>query len=74
MLAIRLPIDVENRLDAIVKATGRSKTFYVREAILNHLENLEDLDLAEKRLKAVQSGEGELHSLDDVERALGLGD
>jgi RHH-type transcriptional regulator, rel operon repressor / antitoxin RelB len=74
MLAIRLPIDVEDRLDAIVKATGRSKTFYVREAILNHLENLEDLDLAEKRLKAVQSGEGELPSLDDVECALGLGD
>jgi RHH-type transcriptional regulator, rel operon repressor / antitoxin RelB len=46
MLAIRLPIDVEDRLDAIVKATGRSKTFYAREAILDHLENLEDLYLA----------------------------
>ncbi len=46
MLAIRLPEEIEARLDKLAKRTGRSKTFYAREAILQHLENLEDLYLA----------------------------
>jgi RHH-type rel operon transcriptional repressor/antitoxin RelB len=50
MLAIRLPAPIEDRLEALAKATGRTKTFYVREAILEHLDDLEDLYLAESRL------------------------
>ncbi|MGL4334430.1 MAG: type II toxin-antitoxin system RelB family antitoxin, partial [Lactococcus garvieae] len=42
MLAIRLPEEIENRLDILAKATGRTKTYYAREAILVHLEDLED--------------------------------
>ena len=45
MLAIRLPEEIEKRLDALAKATGRTKTFYAREAILEHLEDLEDIYL-----------------------------
>lgn len=41
MLAIRLPQDVEKRLDALARRTGRTKTFYAREAILEHLKELE---------------------------------
>ena len=40
MLAIRLPADIEARLDRLAKATGRTKTFYAREAILDHLDEL----------------------------------
>lgn len=43
MLAIRLPEDIELRLNNLAKKTGRSKTFYVREAILEYLDDLEDL-------------------------------
>jgi RHH-type rel operon transcriptional repressor/antitoxin RelB len=74
MLAIRLPSDVEARLDALAKATGRTKTFYAREAILEHLDALEDLYLAEQRLIANRAGESATYSLDDVERVLGLED
>lgn len=74
MLAIRLPSDVEARLEALAKATGRTKTFYAREAILEHLDALEDLYLAEQRLIANRAGESRTHSLDDVERFLGLDD
>lgn len=74
MLAIRLPIDVENRLDALAQATGRTKTFYVREAILEHLDDLEDLYLAEQRLIDSRAGRSKTHTLDEVERSLGLGD
>lgn len=51
MIAVRLPESIESRLDELAKKTGRTKTFYVREAILEHLEDLEDIYLAEKRLQ-----------------------
>src|SRR5208337_2590875 len=47
MLAIRLPMSIEKRLEKLARRTGRTKTYYVREAILEHLEDLEDLYLAE---------------------------
>ena len=50
MLTIRLPAAIEKRLTALAKATGRTKTFYVLEAILEHLDDLEDLYLAESRV------------------------
>ena len=74
MLAIRLPTDIEARLEALAKATGRTKTYYAREAILEHLDDLEDIFLAEKTLEQVRRGEMTTHSLDDVERELGLAD
>ena len=64
MLALRLPPEIENRLDELARKTGRSKSFYAREAILKHLDDLEDVFLAERRL---QRG-GERVSLDDLER------
>ena len=72
MLAIRLPTDIEERLNALAKATGRTKTFYAREAILEHLEDLEDIYLAEQTLERLRSGDESTYSLDDVERELGL--
>lgn len=51
MLAIRLPKDIEERLEELAKRTGRTKTFYAREAILTHLEDLKDAYTATKRLK-----------------------
>jgi RHH-type transcriptional regulator, rel operon repressor / antitoxin RelB len=50
MLAIRLPPEIEKRLAAIARKTGRTKSFYVREAILRHVEDLEDYHLAQRRL------------------------
>jgi RHH-type transcriptional regulator, rel operon repressor / antitoxin RelB len=56
MLAIRLPEAIEKRLDRLAKRTGRTKTFYAREAILRHLEDLEDLYQAERSLERIRSG------------------
>lgn len=75
MLTLRLPTEIEERLEALAKATGRTKGDYVREAILEHLEDLEDLEdryLAETSLEQLRRGELTLHHLDDVERELGL--
>jgi len=51
MLALRLPNDIEQRLADLATKTGRSKSFYARKAILEHLEELEDAYLAAERLK-----------------------
>ena len=72
MLAIRLPADIEERLERLAERTGRTKTFHAREAILRHLEDLEDLYLAEQRLVELREGRSCTFTLDEVARALGL--
>lgn len=52
MLAIRLPPDIEKRLARLASKTGRTRSFYAREAIVEHIEDLEDTYLAAERLKA----------------------
>lgn len=74
MLAIRLPSEVESRLEALARATGRTKTFYAREAILQHLEDLEDLYLAEQRLSDIRAGKARAVPLDDVMKRHGMED
>ena len=66
MLAIRLPEEIENRLAELAKKTGRTKTFYAREAIEKHLEDLEDIYLGLAILERVRSGEEEILSSEDV--------
>jgi RHH-type rel operon transcriptional repressor/antitoxin RelB len=66
MLAIRLPETIEKRLDRLAKRTGRTKTYYAREAILQHLDDLEDIYLAEKALRAIRSGRTRTVPLEEV--------
>jgi RHH-type rel operon transcriptional repressor/antitoxin RelB len=49
-LALRLPPEIEKRLENLAKKTGRTKSFYAREAILRHIEDIEDYHLARRRL------------------------
>jgi RHH-type rel operon transcriptional repressor/antitoxin RelB len=55
MLAVRLPDDVEQRIEALSRQTGRTKSFYVREAIVEYLDDIEDYYLAEARQKKIQA-------------------
>ena len=70
--SVRLHEDTERRLDALSASTGRSKAFYIREAIEEHLDNLEDIYLAERVLERVRRGEEKTYSLAEVEKRLGL--
>jgi len=54
MLSVRLKPEIEERLDLLAKATGRTKAYYAREAILEHLEDMEDRYLAERRLEQAE--------------------
>jgi RHH-type rel operon transcriptional repressor/antitoxin RelB len=50
MLTLRLPAEIEKRLAALAEKTGRTKSFYARQAIVRHLDDLEDYHLACARL------------------------
>ena len=68
MLAIKLPEEIENRLAELAAKTGCTKTYYVREAILEHLDELEEKYLAIDRLEKV----GKRWTLDEVEKGIDL--
>jgi RHH-type rel operon transcriptional repressor/antitoxin RelB len=70
MIAIRLPPEIEERLENLAKATGRTKTYYVREAILQYLEDMEDTYLALQRFEK----KGKRYSMEEVKEELGLAD
>ena len=72
MLAVRLDEALEKRLEALAARTGRTKTFYAREAIEAHLDDLEDFYLAEERMKAFRDGDA--IPLETLKAELGLAD
>ena len=74
MLALRLPPDIEARLDELARLTGSSKSYYAREAILTHLDDLEDIYLAQERLESLRRGESDSVPLSQVMKQYGLDD
>jgi RHH-type transcriptional regulator, rel operon repressor / antitoxin RelB len=70
MLAVRLDEATEKRLEELAARTGRTKTFNAREAILAHLDDLEDFYPAEERMKSFR--EGDAIPLEQLKAELGL--
>ena len=70
MLAIKLPSEINERLNDLAKKTGRTKSFYAREAILKYLEDLEDIYLAEKELEQVRAGKSKTYSAEEVSKEI----
>jgi len=73
-LSIRLPPNLEARLTALSAKTGRSKTWYVTQAICEHLDDLEDIYLAERELIEVRAGRSPTVGLEDLMTEYGLED
>jgi len=71
-VSLRLPDDVSQRLQNLAQMTGRSKTYYMVEAIREHLDDLEDLYLAEQRLVDIRSGKTQTVPLEEVMKRYGL--
>lgn len=55
--ALRLPDATHKRLQALAGRTGRTVTYYIREAIETHLDDLEDIYLAEQTVERIRRGE-----------------
>jgi RHH-type rel operon transcriptional repressor/antitoxin RelB len=68
ILAVRLPSDLDERLSSLAKRTGRTKTFYAKEALLRYLDDMEDTFIAIERSEKP----GKRLSMREAEKALGL--
>ncbi|WP_022854006.1 type II toxin-antitoxin system RelB family antitoxin [Thermodesulfatator atlanticus] len=73
-ITVRLPREVEERIDRLARLTGRTKSYYLRELILKGLDDLEDYYLAAEVLEKIKKGEEPTFSLDKAEKELGLED
>lgn len=71
-VSLRLPDDIMSRLQKLAQLTGRSKTYYMIEAIREHLDDLEDLYLAEQRLIDHRAGKTQAVPLEEVMKRYGL--
>ena len=54
-ISIRLTDDEEERLDQLARRTGRSKSFYVRTALQEHLAEMEDAFTADESLDVFEA-------------------
>ncbi|VVP45198.1 CopG family transcriptional regulator [Pseudomonas fluorescens] len=72
--SLRLPPELEKRLDFLASSTGRTKTFYLLQMIGQALPEVEDYYLAADVLERVRKGEEPVHSASSVRSELGLDD
>lgn len=72
--SIRLEPEIEARLDALARKTGRTKAFYLRELIQNGMDDLEDYYEAVEISERIRRGEEKTYPLAEVMRELGLDD
>ena len=68
MLSIRIDKNIENRLLNLATKTGRTKTFYAKEAIITYLDEMEDYYIAKDRL----NNPGMIWSLEEIENGKDL--
>jgi RHH-type rel operon transcriptional repressor/antitoxin RelB len=68
--AIRLPDETFERLKALSERTGRTSAYYIREAIEKHIDDMEDLYLAEEATRRIQRGESKVISAEEMWREL----
>ncbi len=65
-IAVRLEKELHQRLSSLATRTGRSKSFYVKQALAHYLEDLEDLYLAVDRIE----NPGDRVSMEEAKRIL----
>jgi RHH-type transcriptional regulator, rel operon repressor / antitoxin RelB len=68
--SIRLSSEIEGRLDALARRTGRTKAFYLRELVERGLEDIEDYYLGEEVMERIRRGEEKVLSSEEMWRGL----
>jgi len=69
MLTVKLPSDMEARLEAVAARVGRTKDDVVLAAIVEEIQDLEDSLIVLERL---QDGKAEFYTMEEVRERLGL--
>jgi RHH-type rel operon transcriptional repressor/antitoxin RelB len=72
--SVRLDDDLDARLERLARLTGRSKSFYIKQALAEQIKDLEDLFLARKVAKRVADGRERLIPIEALEREPGVTD
>ena len=72
--ALRIPEDLADRYDRLAKTTGRTKTFYMTEALAAEIDRLEYEYGLMKKVEDFRAGRLETVTLDGLEESLGLAD
>lgn len=72
--ALRMPEDLSKRYDRLAKSTGRTKTFYMTEALSESIDRLEYEYGILKDIEDYRAGRLKTYSLDEVGEMLGLDD
>ena len=70
MLSIRIPKEIDARLERLADEAGQTKSDYAREAILERIEQIEDLHSAEQVLDRLHKGEERVVSSEEMWREL----
>jgi len=68
MLAIRIDKELEEEIDLLAKTRGSNRSAVVREAIIQYLEDNEDIQLAKECLSQMRSTK----TLKQLRKELGL--
>lgn len=74
VLTVKLDEDLNRVLSERAIREGRSKSFYVREGLIQYLEDLEDLEAADAAYKDWAADDFKTHKWEDVRLRLGLDD
>lgn len=73
MIALKLPAEIEQKLDAIASANGQTPQSLIEQAVLDYLEHLEDLELARQEIEDIKTGKSATISLADAMKRYGMG-
>lgn len=65
MLGVRLDSDLEERLAAVARTQGRSKSDIAREAVRRYVERHDEAFLAEAKRQSLVAAAHDLHAKDE---------
>ncbi len=71
-LSVRIPDEVYERLDNLAQATDRTKSYYVQQALIEQLDTMELVYIAQQRSEAVRGGKMETTPWKEIKNTYGL--
>lgn len=72
VIALRISDDLALRLEKLARKTNRNKTFYIKEALIAHIADLEDIYAADEVMERVSLGSEAIVPLEDVLTEYGM--
>jgi RHH-type rel operon transcriptional repressor/antitoxin RelB len=72
VISLRIDDKIYNQLDTLSKKSGINKTKFLKQALLEYMEDREDYFLAVEALEDLNAGRDKIISWDEVKKELGL--